>query len=267
MLILTGLGLNCEAETEAGFPHGRRHARARPPARPARRTAPDRGWRTTTILAFVGGFAFGDHLGAGFVFANKIRWRLYDQLLRVHRARAAWPWASATASRPWCGWACCPASTATTARRGRRWPPTTAWATATPGCAWPSTPTRRASGRAACDAMDLPARHGEGKFLAESPELLERLEAERPGRRPLRRPGRAGRPSEWPHNPNGSPRRRGRDLRSVGPAVRSDAAPGRLPVPVPPPAVATQRRSGTLPDEGEGLAIFRNGVDAAAASA
>ena len=34
------------------------------------------------VLAFVGGFAFGDHLGAGFVFANKIRWRLYDQLLK-----------------------------------------------------------------------------------------------------------------------------------------------------------------------------------------
>ena len=33
------------------------------------------------ILAFIGGFAFGDHLGAGSVFANKIRWRLYDDLL------------------------------------------------------------------------------------------------------------------------------------------------------------------------------------------
>ena len=35
------------------------------------------------IVTFVGGFAFGDHLGAGFVFANRIRWRLYDQLVEL----------------------------------------------------------------------------------------------------------------------------------------------------------------------------------------
>src|SRR5262245_22907324 len=80
VLILTGLGLNCEAETEAAF----RGAGAQP----ERVHLSDlldvhSGYRLAdyAILAFIGGFAFGDHLGAGFVFANKIRYRVYDQLL------------------------------------------------------------------------------------------------------------------------------------------------------------------------------------------
>jgi len=80
VLIPTGLGLNCEVETEVAF----RLAGASPErvhlldlldGGAGRRLA------DYSVLTFVGGFAFGDHLGAGFVFANKIRWRLYDQLL------------------------------------------------------------------------------------------------------------------------------------------------------------------------------------------
>ena len=80
VLIVTGLGLNCEAETEVAF----RMAGASP----ERVHLLDLLDRTSGrrlgdyhVLAFVGGFAFGDPLGAGFVFANKIRYRLYDELL------------------------------------------------------------------------------------------------------------------------------------------------------------------------------------------
>ena len=79
-LILTGLGLNCEAETEAAFEMAG--------ARPEKVHLLDlldgnapRKLADYPIVAFIGGFAFGDHLGAGSVFANKIRWRLYDDLL------------------------------------------------------------------------------------------------------------------------------------------------------------------------------------------
>ena len=80
VLIVTGLGLNCEAETEAAF--------AMAGALPEKvhlldlldGTAP-RKLADYPLLAFIGGFSFGDHLGAGSVFANKIRWRLYDDLL------------------------------------------------------------------------------------------------------------------------------------------------------------------------------------------
>src|SRR5262249_46544898 len=79
VLILTGLGLNCEAETEAAF----RIAGARPERVHLLDFLDGTAGRALAdypVLAFVGGFAFGDHMGAGFVFANKIRWRLYDDL-------------------------------------------------------------------------------------------------------------------------------------------------------------------------------------------
>ena len=78
VLVLTGLGLNCEVETGEAF----RLVGSTPELIPlldlldGKRKLGD-----FHIVAFPGGFAFGDHLGAGFVFANKIRWRLYEQLL------------------------------------------------------------------------------------------------------------------------------------------------------------------------------------------
>ena len=88
VLVLTGLGLNCEAETEAAF----RKAGAAPELvhlldlldGTAKRRLSD-----YPVLAFIGGFAFGDHLGAGSVFANKIRFRLYDDLRFVERGGLA----------------------------------------------------------------------------------------------------------------------------------------------------------------------------------
>ena len=80
VLVPTGLGLNCEAETAAAF----RLVGATPCLVPLLDLL-DGGPRLADfqILAFAGGFAFGDHLGAGFVFANKIRHRLYDELLEL----------------------------------------------------------------------------------------------------------------------------------------------------------------------------------------
>ncbi|MDX1644100.1 MAG: phosphoribosylformylglycinamidine synthase subunit PurQ, partial [Thermoanaerobaculia bacterium] len=77
VLVLEGLGLNCEVETAEAF--------RLVGATPERVHLLDlldgrRQLDEFRIVAFPGGFAFGDHLGAGFVFANKIRWRLYDEL-------------------------------------------------------------------------------------------------------------------------------------------------------------------------------------------
>src|SRR5687768_4142724 len=80
VLILTGLGLNCEAETEAGFcAAGARCERVH--LLDLLDGTSQRRLSDYHVLAFIGGFAFGDHMGAGFVFANKIRYRLYDELL------------------------------------------------------------------------------------------------------------------------------------------------------------------------------------------
>jgi len=261
VLILTGLGLNCEVETEAGF--------AMAGARPSRvhllEILEGGGPRLADyqILAFIGGFAFGDHLGAGFVFANKIRWRLYDQLLEFIEAGGLalgvcngfqtmvrlglLPGLDGDYRTP-------RATLAPNDRLGYR----DAWVRLSfdPGspCVW----TR------GLHRMELPARHGEGKFLAESDALLEQLEAKR--QVVTRYVGPDDRPTEqWPHNPNGSPRA------VAGICDPSGRLFGLMPHPdaylygFHHPQWRKRRLEGTLPDEGKGVAIFRNGVDAAAA--
>jgi len=263
VLILTGLGLNCEEETAAGF---RMVGATTESVHLLDVLDGNTGPKLAdySILAFVGGFAFGDHLGAGFVFANKIRWRLYDQLLEFIECGGMalgicngfqtmvrlglLPGLDGDYRTP-------RATLAPNDRLGYR----NAWVRlafdSDSPCLW----TR------GLEAMDLPSRHGEGKFLAESPALLERLESD--GQVAARYIDPQGVPTvEWPHNPNGSP---------AGVAGICDPS-GRLFGMMPHPDAYLyalqhpqwQRRARTdgSTDEGAGLAIFRNGVDAAAAS-
>ena len=215
------------------------------------------------VLVFVGGFAFGDHLGAGFVFANKIRWKLYEQLLEfIERGGLALGVCNGFQTMVRLGllpgldgdYRTPRATLAPNDRLGYR----DAWVRLEfddeSPCVW----TR------GLKPMDLPARHGEGKFLAESPELLERLEA---GRQVVARyVDDAGRPTEsWPHNPNGSPRGVAGICDPSGRLFGLMPHPDAYLYPFHHPRWQQARLAGTLPAEGEGLAIFRNGVDAAAA--
>jgi len=169
VLILTGLGLNCEEETEVAF----RQAGATPERVHLLDLLEDGAAKRLAdyqVLAFVGGFAFGDHLGAGFVFANKIRWQLYDQLLgfidsgglalgicngfQTMARLGMLPGLDGDYRTP-------RATLAPNDRLGYR----DAWVRlafdADSPCVW----TR------GLQTMEMPTRHGEGKFLTESPEL------------------------------------------------------------------------------------------------
>ncbi len=77
VLIITGFGLNCEKETA--------HAFEQTGAEPIQIHLNDlleskRSLDEFKILAFIGGFSYGDHLGAGTVFANKIKFNLRNEL-------------------------------------------------------------------------------------------------------------------------------------------------------------------------------------------
>jgi phosphoribosylformylglycinamidine synthase len=261
VLILTGLGLNCEAETEAAF----RIVGASPEkvhlldvldGSAPRRLADYR------ILAFVGGFAFGDHLGAGSVFANKIRWRLYDQLLAfIERGGLALGICNGFQTMVRLGllpgfdgdYRTPLATLAPNDRVGYR----DAWVRLAfdpeSPCLW----TRGLT------TMEVPARHGEGRFLTADARVLERLVA-----------GRQiaacyidldGRPTlEWPHNPNGSPGAVAGICDPSGRLFGLMPHPDAYLYPFHHPRWTRLRIEGRLPSEGEGLAIFRNGVDAAA---
>ncbi|MGB1699959.1 MAG: phosphoribosylformylglycinamidine synthase subunit PurQ, partial [Nannocystaceae bacterium] len=81
VLVMTGYGLNCEEETFAGFRRlgcavDQRHVGdllATPSAD---------SFSEWDILAFIGGFSFGDHVASGRVYANRLRYRLGEGLAR-----------------------------------------------------------------------------------------------------------------------------------------------------------------------------------------
>ena len=78
-LVITGFGLNCESETThaltlAGAAVEQVHLNdliAKPAALDA-----------CHILVLIGGFSFGDHIGAATVFANRLKYRLRDPVER-----------------------------------------------------------------------------------------------------------------------------------------------------------------------------------------
>jgi phosphoribosylformylglycinamidine synthase len=261
VLIITGLGLNCEQETAAAF----RLAGASPEQVHLLDLLEGDGHRKLTeasILAFIGGFAFGDHLGAGFVFANKIRWKLYEPLVEFIEAGGMaigicngfqmmvrlgmLPGFDGDYRTP-------RLTLAPNDRLGYR----DAWIRlafdAESPCVW----TRDLEG------MDCPIRHGEGKFLAESEEVLQKLKS---GHQIVTRyVDDEGAPTqEWPHNPNGSPDAVAGICDPTGRLFGLMPHPEAFLYPYQHPQWARDKYSNNLPREGAGLAVFRNGVDAAA---
>ncbi len=73
VLVLTGYGLNCEAETAAGFKMLGAQVDLRHVA-DVLDGGPD-VLRPYGLLAFIGGFSFGDHVASGRVLANRLRHR------------------------------------------------------------------------------------------------------------------------------------------------------------------------------------------------
>ena len=262
VLILTGLGLNCEAETEAAF----RLAGASPErVHLTDLLEPEAGRRVRGyhVLVFVGGFAFGDHMGAGSVFANRIRWRLYDDLLAfLERGGLALGICNGFQTMVRLGilpgfdgdYRTPRATLAPNDRLGYR----DAWVRLVLDPASPCVWTRGIA------TLEVPARHGEGKFLAGSDEVLARLERDR--QIVARYAGPDGKPTEeWPFNPNGSPGGVAGICDPSGRLFGLMPHPDAYLHPFHHPHWTRKTIEGTLPAEGEGMAIFRNGVDAAAA--
>mgnify|MGYP003866152635 CR=1 FL=1 len=76
-LIITGYGLNCENETACAF----RQVGAEVDLVHLKDLLSGMTrLESYHILAFIGGFSFGDHLGAGTVFANRLKYRMEDKL-------------------------------------------------------------------------------------------------------------------------------------------------------------------------------------------
>jgi phosphoribosylformylglycinamidine synthase I len=250
-LVITGDGLNCERETAQAL----RLAGAAPELVHVSDAA-ERGLEDFQILVLIGGFANGDHLGAGTVQASLFRHRLRRPLERfVASGRLVLGVCNGFQTLvkmgllPEAGWE----RTATimpndSGRFEDRWVHL-AVDPASP-CIW----TR------GLRLLYLPVRHGEGKFVVR--DAAATLSLRRRAQVALRYADSRGRPTmDYPANPNGS------EDAVAGVCDPSGRIFGLMPHPEaylsPYNHPSWTRRSALgqpLPQEGEGLSLFRNAV-------
>ncbi|PRP98642.1 phosphoribosylformylglycinamidine synthase subunit PurQ [Enhygromyxa salina] len=263
VLIPTGYGLNCEAETAAAFELlGARVERVHV----AELLDDPKRLHGCAILAFIGGFSFGDHVASGRVLANRLRFRLGDALARhvadgglaigmcngfqVMAKLGLLP-GPLTGADPSDQLAPQRVSVVGNDRLGYR----DAWVRMRcdpdSPCVW----TR------GLDLIESPSRHGEGKLVFADDEIRAQLEAEH--RVPVRYVDDAGAPTElWPANPSGSPGG------IAGLCDRSGRVFGLMPHPEAFLYAENHPRwpardDAPAPRHGLGLRVFANGLRAA----
>lgn len=208
VLVLTGYGLNCEAETAAGFSR----AGATVVSTHLHDMLDRAGERDIIsghhILAFVGGFSFGDHIQSGRVYANRLRFRLGDALCRfVDDGGLALGICNGFQTL-----VCLGLLPALGRTKGTSLAPQSAalvhndrlgyfdtWVKllvdAQSPCVWT---------RGLPQTIELPSRHGEGKLLFRDEETRNAIVASHLV--PVRYADANDRPTDvWPANPNGSP--------------------------------------------------------------
>lgn len=263
VLVFSGYGLNCEAETAAGF----EMLGARPSIRHFSDVIDDpSALEDVRIVVFGGGFSFGDHIASGRVFANRVRARLGDRLARfvddgglvlgicngfqtivklglipgLHR-RQGDPLATQQA----------------TVEHNDRLGYRNQWVRLRIDPASPCVFTRGSTGA----LLEVPSRHGEGKVLLDpalEAEILERNLV------PVRYADAQGEPTEtWPDNPNGSPGGIAGLCDPTGRIFGLMPHPEAYLYPENHPDWIAQRDAGLLPNHGAGLGILAGGVRAA----
>jgi len=250
-LILTGFGINCDRETALAFEMAGAHADrvhlndlADDPARLA----------NYHILAIPGGFSFGDDVASGRILANRLRYRLGGPLREFAAAGKlaigicnGFQVMVKMGLLPFFDGEFTQEVTLTHNNAGRfdnRWV-NLAVDGATP-CVWV----------AGISTLEVPIRHGEGKFIPKDDATLARLRSQ--GQVVLRyaRPDGSPAAGHFPENPNGS----------VDDIAGICDPSGRIFGLMPHPEAFLHRTNHprwtreVLPEEGAGLQLFKNAV-------
>lgn len=250
-LVLTGFGINCDYETAhvfemAGASAARVHLNDLA-ERPEQ-------LREAQILAVPGGFSFGDHVASGRILANRMRYRLREPLKEfVQAGKLAIGICNGFQVLTKMGML--PLSTGEFAQEATlthndsnryedRW--VTLRGEAGTKCVWTQ----------GIEQIEVPVRHGEGKFVPRDEALLKQLEAN--GQVVFRyatsEGARAG--GAYPANPNGS----------VADIAGICDPSGRIFGLMPHPEAFWHRTNhpqwtrASLPEEGAGMQLFRNAV-------
>jgi phosphoribosylformylglycinamidine (FGAM) synthase-like amidotransferase family enzyme len=256
-LVPTGYGLNCEAETAAalaslGVSVQQRHVADVLEAGAAALDG-------VHLVVFVGGFSFGDHIASGRVFANRLRFRMGEHLLKfVDGGGLVLGICNGFQTLVKLG--LLPGLV-----RGRLEQRVSLVANDRLGYwdAWvrlavdPDSPCVFTRGLP--PVIELPSRHGEGKLVYESAALRQELEDRRLV--PVRYAGADGRPTErWPDNPDGSPGGAAGLCDPSGRLFGLMPHPEAYLYPENHPRWIAQREAGTLPEAGPGLQLIAAGV-------
>lgn len=260
VLVITGFGLNCERETSAAF------ALAGATAEQVHLNDLLSGKRQLEefhILAFIGGFSFGDHLGSGTVFANRVKFRLREPLERfIADGKLVIGICNGFQTLVRLG--------LVPALEGEYFTQQVALAHNDAGtfrddwCRLKMNPASPCVFTAGLDLIRLPLRHGEGKFVAD-PAVLAALEAK--NQVVCRYADADGKVAgSFPENPNGSLGAIAGICDPTGRIFGLMPHPEAFLSPYNSPSWTRDRQTAALPPEGEGVAIFRNAVDYVAAN-
>lgn len=249
VLVLTGFGINCDLETARAFElAGATAVRVH-----LNDVINDAAYlERAQILAVPGGFSFGDDVASGKILANRMRYKLGEQLMQfVQQGKLAigicngfqvlvkmgiLPLFSKEFQQE---------VTLTHNNSNRfedRWVHLQADKSA---CVWTE----------GVEKMELPIRHGEGKFIC-LPEVMTKLESKNQValRYATKGGGLAG--GVYPDNPNGS----------MGDVAAICDPSGRIFGLMPHPEAFLNRLNHprwtreSLPEEGDGLKVFQNAV-------
>jgi phosphoribosylformylglycinamidine synthase len=254
-LIITGVGLNCERETAKAFElagSGATLLHLNDLMEDGSKLA------DFDILAFIGGFSFGDHLGAGSVFANKIKHRLRSELERfVSDGKLVIGICNGFQTLTRLG--------LLPALDGEYFTQQVAlslndsthfrddWVNLKAESASPCVFTK------GIDQVSLPIRHGEGKFVADD-DVIARIEAE--NLVALRYCDANGATDcGFPANPNGSTNNIAGICDTTGRIFGMMPHPEAFLSPYNAPDWQERKISGELPDQGEGVVFFQNAVE------
>ena len=263
VVVITGNGFNCEDETTTGFRLAGADAQQVHISQLA--AHPKSAFDGVKIIAFVGGFSFGDHVAGGRLAANRLRFVLGESIARfvddggfalgmcngfqVMAKLGLLPALDRKAGEPLAEQS---VSLIANERLGYR----DAWVKLVADAKSPCVFTRGIS------TIDVPSRHGEGRFVFRDEATYESLRQK--NLFPVFYADDSGNPTEaWPANPNGS---------RAGVAGLCDVSGrvfGLMPHPEAflyaenhPDFVRTRREDGFVP-MGAGLRLLANGVKAA----
>ncbi len=255
VLVITGFGLNCERETAA--------ACKLVGATPELVHLNDliAGKHTLDefqMLTFIGGFSFGDHLGSGTVFANRVKFQLRDQLEKfVADGKLVLGICNGFQTLTRLGMV--------PALDGNYFQQTVALAHNDSGtfrddwCMLKANPESPCVFTKGIDKVRLPLRHGEGKFVADDALLNELEQRNLVAVRYANEDGSFA--TEFPANPNGSLRSIAGICDPTGRIFGLMPHPEAFLSPYNSPTWTSDKSAGRLAREGEGVVFFRNAID------